>query len=72
MPLPEKGYAAHRCVVCGGFRPKWTLTRIGDVVTAWACAWHLDLVLSMMTDERWKTISVVRHEPDDVPVAAAS
>lgn len=50
---------AYRCEVCSG-KSKWSLTRIGDVATTWACRDHLDMILErLQRDHEVTRIEVV-------------
>lgn len=63
--FPAEGYPAHCCVVCKSAAPKWTLVRIGDVATAWACSGHIDAILDMMQRREFGSteVSVKRFNP---------
>lgn len=61
---------AFRCEACNG-RCHWRVTRIGDVVTSWACSDHLAYVCWIMQKDRalegvWveTELSVVREFSD--------
>lgn len=51
---------AYCCEVCDGTDPHWTVTRIGDVVTTWACDADLAQVLERLQRDFEVTGLVVR------------
>lgn len=48
------------CEVCDERDPHWTVTRIGDVVTSWACDGHLGQVCGRLQRDHEVTELVVK------------
>jgi hypothetical protein len=52
---------AFRCDVCDG-NPVWTLVRVGDVVTSWACDRDLpEVLMRLQRDYEVTQITVTLH-----------
>lgn len=50
---------AYCCEVCAAAEPHWNITRIGDVVTTWACDPHLAQVCDRLQRDHEVTELVV-------------
>lgn len=54
--------AAYRCALCGS-PPRWSVTRSGDVIHAWACADDLDRVATdLQRDHEVTELQIVLTE----------
>jgi hypothetical protein len=51
---------AYCCEVCDDSDPRWNLTRVGDVVTTWACDVHLAVAADRLQRDHEVTELTVR------------
>lgn len=65
----------YRCEKCDG-RAQWRITRVGDVVTTWACNLHLARICLDMQRVRYTELVITLNEhhpriPGDTPSSAS-
>jgi len=53
---------AYRCEVCDA-EPLWTIVRVGDVVSTWACGEHMSDICLRLQRDREITKLLVWHAP---------